>query len=415
MKPNQCIALLILMMVPLSIHAQRNPSINLSSVSDPNERAKRIVQKILEVDGRSSVSIKVKEDKNIKNALAWMEGPTRIIKYNPDFLSKFGADAQSKTATIALFAHEVGHHVLPGHTLDEKDCTKKQTMELEADYFAGRIMNLLCIEEDAALFAFRNMGMDVSSGCYPRPQVREATVKKGWRDQDQSYAKDGQRHPCDVPPFPLKLQTKALNNRSQNVEARIVQGSIMEVRYFLPAGTQQFEVFFGADPLSPYKKPSKSNIEWLKNPYQTGEAITMRWHFGKDGLLVDEVHGQSDSYGVMAYIPKYGPRELNSGKRILWISGIVAGAAALGYGVYLGNKSKDKHDTYKNNRNPNDESVYATPGDRDKLYDEANALHKTAWGLAIGGGAVATVCTIKLCQKSKSNKQYRKFLLFSPR
>ena len=149
MKPNQCIALLILMMVPLSIHAQRNPSINLSSVSDPNERAKRIVQKILEVDGRSSVSIKVKEDKNIKNALAWMEGPTRIIKYNPDFLSKFGADAQSKTATIALFAHEVGHHVQNLLGISDKVHRAQQgasksranalsvRLELQADCFAG--------------------------------------------------------------------------------------------------------------------------------------------------------------------------------------------------------------------------------------------------------------------------------------
>jgi len=398
------------------LHAQqRTPSINIESVTSPAERARLIVKKILDVDGRSSLAIQLKEDRNIKNALAWMDGQTRVIKYNPDYLLKFEKDALTKSAMFSLFAHELGHFVLPNQDIQEKDCARKKNMEIEADRYAGRIMNMLCFDLNTAVLAFQNMDPDVASGCYPRQLVREATVKKGWIDQNSSYNESGQRHPCDVPPFALSLQEKDKKNHSQNVQGKIIGGNILEVKYFLPPDHQNYKIFFAANPLAPIRRPSKPNIEWSPNPEQTGTTVTMRWYFGKDGLLVDEVLNKTHWFGILAVRPHQAPKPLKNAKKSLFIVAIAASAASLGYGVYLNNKAMDKHKIYCNNRDPNNKSVYAQPEDRDKLYRESNLQNKVSLGLIGVGGAGTTIFTILFKKRYNKDKRYKAmFLIAAP-
>ena len=101
--------------------------------------ATKIIDLILETVGlRASFEVK---KANVPNAAAVVYQGKRYILYNPAFIAAMDKAAGTPWASVAVLAHEIGHH-LNGHTLDGKGSLP--AIELEADEFSG--------------FALRKMG-----------------------------------------------------------------------------------------------------------------------------------------------------------------------------------------------------------------------------------------------------------------
>ena len=405
MNSLQILAIAICLALSLPGAAQRTQPVTPppQTMADPGERVHLIVRDILEAGGYPTLAIRLREDRAVRNAMATLEGRERYIKYNPDFVAKFERDAQTQYATYALFAHEIGHHAL-NHDFLERDCGKRKKMELEADAFAGRVLNMLCITLEDATAGFRSMDQDVSAGCYPPPSVREASASNGWLERDAYFRKIGQ-HPCETQvPFPLRLGDRMRFNRSQNVQA-VIKGNRMEIRYDLPKDISKFNVFFGVDPTAPLTPRS---LDWIGDSTQPGPGRILIWYFTEDGYTRAQVEKKSEWLGIVAYAPDRVPKPLSGGLRALQIGGVVAGAGLLGYGIALKLDACDLYKTYKNNRDP-DAQIYTDPGklSRPETFKKANRENKWALGCMVVGTAVTGLSTWWLVKRSQSNKRFK--------
>jgi hypothetical protein len=94
--------------------------------------ATKIIELILETVGLQ-VCFEVKKV-NVPNAAAIVYQGKRYILYNPSFIAAMDKAAGTPWASVAVLAHEIGHH-LNGHTLDGKG--SPPAIELEADEFSG--------------------------------------------------------------------------------------------------------------------------------------------------------------------------------------------------------------------------------------------------------------------------------------
>ena len=98
----------------------------------------------------------------------------QYILYNPTWMSRYvGAD---KWKTIALLAHEIGHH-LQAHTLT---CDgSNHSTEKEADTFAGHALAGMGASLEEAQSLWRGFS-ESGSSTHPPRAVRLASVEKGW-------------------------------------------------------------------------------------------------------------------------------------------------------------------------------------------------------------------------------------------
>lgn len=106
---------------------------------------------------------------------AVIRGNHRYIVYDMDenFLPP---DRNLTWNTVALFAHELGHHVA-GHTSTHNQ--SNHATELEADYFAGFIMNKLGASLSVAISSASKLyPHDTES--HPAASKRAVAYKKGW-------------------------------------------------------------------------------------------------------------------------------------------------------------------------------------------------------------------------------------------
>ncbi len=97
--------------------------------------AKSVINNIIEVTGlEPKFEIGAA---NIPNAAAVISSGKRLILYNPRFIAAINEASKDKWASIAILAHEIGHH-LNGHTLSGSE--SRPSHELEADDFSGYIL-----------------------------------------------------------------------------------------------------------------------------------------------------------------------------------------------------------------------------------------------------------------------------------
>lgn len=141
------------------------------------ERLRLILDEIKDA-ASSAIVIKLQESTMTRNAEAYREGSNNYIRYNPAFVRDFERNAQTKWAVYSLLSHELGHLIL-GHDLNERNAKVRQELELNADNFAGRILNTLGATREEALAGFRNMNQDLSGGVYPAAIDREYEVSDG--------------------------------------------------------------------------------------------------------------------------------------------------------------------------------------------------------------------------------------------
>ncbi len=374
------------------------------STVQPEERIRLIVEEILEAEGWTSLDILLRQDPQVMNAMAVREGSLSYIKYNPDFIARFAGNPQAQYSAYALLAHEVGHHVR-GHNLTEPDRTRRKTNELQADFFAGRILRVLCFEKEDAVAGFRIMLQDTpGSADYPPSEVREAAFLEGWIDRDAAIVKLGV-DPCAEKPFDLNQAKSLPENLCQHPRA-IIRGKKMFITYDLPKDERipSYRVFFTIFPTAPLTPRS---LDWVGDSTKPGEGRTLIWNFGDDGYTRAQVEGKSEWLGVAAYKPRCVPRYLSGGLRTVQIIGIAAGALTLGWGIYLKIDVVNKYKDYRNNRDPEADFWLKSELSREETFKQADCRNKWALGCMVVGAAAGGLSACWLYRRSKLNQRYK--------
>jgi hypothetical protein len=114
---------------------------------------------------------------SVENAEAFIEGQERVILYNQQFMLRLINQSKTDWAATGVMAHEIGHH-LQGHTVRRGGSNPES--ELEADKFAGFILQRMGASLDDSLAGWRQLGSDAPSLTHPPRKARLDAVTNGW-------------------------------------------------------------------------------------------------------------------------------------------------------------------------------------------------------------------------------------------
>jgi hypothetical protein len=170
---------LALTLCTLHATANRNPSFSAvppaDSIMSQSQFIQDAVLDIMKVTGlHANFELKTSHVRNIEAIISHRK---RYIVYNPDFIEKVNSATSEKWGTIALLAHEIGHH-LNGHTL--KKGGSKPAVELEADEFAGFVLYRLGATLQQSQEVMYHIAGRNASATHPGRLDRLDAIKKGW-------------------------------------------------------------------------------------------------------------------------------------------------------------------------------------------------------------------------------------------
>lgn len=104
-------------------------------------------------------------------------GQDRFIQFDRQFLENFQKKTNNKWFVTGVLAHELGHH-FNGHSLD--GIGSRPDKEIEADEFAGFIMQKLGAKENEAASIFSFLNETDGPPTHPVKSKRYAAVSRGW-------------------------------------------------------------------------------------------------------------------------------------------------------------------------------------------------------------------------------------------
>lgn len=154
-------------------------AVNSHSTTSPaamQQTPEEMVTKIMGVVGLKP-DFEIKEQKDIPNIDAVVLHHKRYIRYNPEFINWIAQAREGKWACLALFAHEIGHH-LNGHTLSKQGSSP--AVELEADEFAGFVLGRLGATLDEAQAMIKYIASAKTSRTHPGMKERMTAIQDGW-------------------------------------------------------------------------------------------------------------------------------------------------------------------------------------------------------------------------------------------
>lgn len=102
----------------------------------------------------------------------------RYILFNPAWIDQIGKKSGTDWATMAVLAHEIGHHK-ESHLIQRQDFCAP-LLEAEADVSAGETLAKLKASLEEAESAYESIIKKATGDCYPTKEVRLKAVKKGW-------------------------------------------------------------------------------------------------------------------------------------------------------------------------------------------------------------------------------------------
>jgi hypothetical protein len=114
---------------------------------------------------------------DVLNIEATLSHKQRLIVYNPAFMEWINKAVGNKWGSIALIAHEMGHH-LNGHTLHRTG--SEPALELEADEFAGYVLKKLGATLEQAQRVMIFIASNEASATHPGRADRMLAIKNGW-------------------------------------------------------------------------------------------------------------------------------------------------------------------------------------------------------------------------------------------
>lgn len=154
-----------------------------------SDGATKIIELILQTVGLEA-SFEVKKA-NVPNAAAVVYQGKRYILYNPSFIAAMDKAAGTPWASVAVLAHEIGHH-LSGHTLDGKG--SMPAIELEADEFSGFALRKMGASLSEAQLAMRIIANTKATKTHPARRDRLLAIEYGWNRADDQLNKEGIVH-----------------------------------------------------------------------------------------------------------------------------------------------------------------------------------------------------------------------------
>jgi hypothetical protein len=146
---------------------------------DGSEDARAMVNRIIAVIGIPMTSFNVRASLDVANATATTEnnGRDRLILYNPEWMKAFKASVATDWSDWVVLAHEVGHHV----AFHMDPSFPNHEAELQADYFAGFILNKLNAPLADVQLAMAMVSTDQASETHPGKSDRVAQIRNGWQ------------------------------------------------------------------------------------------------------------------------------------------------------------------------------------------------------------------------------------------
>ena len=121
------------------------------------------------------------QEGDVKNIQATISHHKRYITYNPEFMHWINDAVGNKWGSIALIAHEMGHH-LNGHSLQRSG--SEPALELEADEFAGHVLRTMGASLQEAQRVMIFIATPTPSKTHPARIDRMLAIKKGWEGGD---------------------------------------------------------------------------------------------------------------------------------------------------------------------------------------------------------------------------------------
>lgn len=115
---------------------------------------------------------------NVLNIEACVKRRKRLIRYNPEYIAWVNQVTGDKWASMALIAHEIGHH-LNGHTLRRSG--SRPALELEADEFAGYVLGQLGATLEQSQRVMKFIARKRTSKTHPARDLRMAAIRAGWQ------------------------------------------------------------------------------------------------------------------------------------------------------------------------------------------------------------------------------------------
>lgn len=150
-------------------------------------RSKEVAEKAVdEIVRRSGLkrNFYVMECPNTDNCFAAVNGQTRLIVYDGNFMKKANDIAKTDWGALSILAHEIGHH-LQGHTIIEGGSDPQK--ELEADEFSGFVMYQMGASLKEAQAAISKLTSDYDGGTHPPRTRRLASIEKGYNNAQELY------------------------------------------------------------------------------------------------------------------------------------------------------------------------------------------------------------------------------------
>jgi len=176
-------------------------------------RSKEVAEKAVdEIVRRSGLkrNFYVMECPNTDNCFAAVNGQTRLIVYDGNFMKKANDIAKTDWGALSILAHEIGHH-LQGHTIIEGGSDPQK--ELEADEFSGFVMYQMGASLKEAQAAISKLTSDYDGGTHPPRTRRLASIEKGYNNAQELYPNVKKNDGSTITSLPTKKITgSAISN-----------------------------------------------------------------------------------------------------------------------------------------------------------------------------------------------------------
>jgi|GEM_PF-1149455 len=143
----------------------------LTAIPSPQQ----MLEEIISVTGLHD-DFELKEA-DVLNIQASISHQKRYILYNAAYIDWLNKLTRDKWATMALLAHEVGHH-LNGHTIRKGGSSP--AVELEADEFAGFILQKLGATLEQSQEVMKYIAGLKASETHPGRMARMLAIQNGW-------------------------------------------------------------------------------------------------------------------------------------------------------------------------------------------------------------------------------------------
>lgn len=170
-----CVLALILCSLHATAKSMQSTGLPADSATLRSEFINNAMMDILKVTGlHANFELRAAKVRNIEASISHRK---RYILYNPQFIDWVNHTTADKWGTIALLAHEIGHH-LNGHTIRKGG--SKPKLELEADEFAGFVLYKLGASLQQSQEVMNYISNSVPSATHPGRFARQEAIRNGW-------------------------------------------------------------------------------------------------------------------------------------------------------------------------------------------------------------------------------------------